>query len=72
MKKYVVWSIYSLSGNHIQDRIEAESEDEAMDKADKLSGRMSYKAMEVDEYANGSLPKGSQRSRINIHQYNPE
>ena len=70
MKKYIVWSIYSLSGNHIQDQISARSVGEAMEKADRLPHRLSYEAVEVDNYEHGNLPK-SRSNSINIHEYNP-
>ena len=71
MKKYVVWSIYTMTGSHIQDRVEARSVEEALTKADKLPNRLSYEAVQIDEYENQTLPKGGRNSSINIHEYNP-
>ena len=71
MKKYVVWSIYTMTGSHIQDRVEARSTEEALIKADRLPNRLSYEAVQIDEYENGTLPNGRINS-INIHEYNPK
>lgn len=71
MKNYVVWSIYTPTGSHITDEIQARNEDRAMAKADKLPNRLSYKAIEVDNYEYGTLSNGGRNNSININEYNP-